>query len=212
MYIKWIVCDVIERQRENFSIAQNEWYKTKKAGGFIAQAGGWDSKNKNKACIISFWKNKESLDFFMKNTHDIIFNKNEQVNTYSAITVSYFKSKLVMYGKTGLLTDAIKLAKFLRIADCEIKSKKIEHFEKVQKTIWFTGMKKSKGMLNGVFSQKSDNKCRYLVSSFWDGINNHKNYVKNKLPKYKVEADIKNDIIKMTGKQVLLVDSWKIIK
>lgn len=68
--------------RKEFSASQEKWKDTTKADGFIAQAGGWNLLNLNEACIISFWKDRESLDWFMQNLHDEIFQNNKQAATY----------------------------------------------------------------------------------------------------------------------------------
>ncbi len=90
MYIKWIVCNVYPKNKNAFSITQETWKKTKNAKGFITQIGGWNVNNSNEACIVSFWKDKSALEKFMKEMHDVIFEKNNQIETYESITVSRF--------------------------------------------------------------------------------------------------------------------------
>ena len=90
MYIKWIVCNVNPKNKNAFSIAQEAWKKTKNAKGFITQIGGWNINESHEACIVSFWKSKSALDNFMKEMHDVIFNKNNQIETYETITISRF--------------------------------------------------------------------------------------------------------------------------
>ena len=97
-------------------------------------------------------------------------------------------------------------------ADCFVKKEKNEHFEMVQKNIWLPGMKKIKGMLGGEFSKAVNNTSRYLISTFWDSVENHNNYTKHELPKFKIKSNVKDDIDQITGRQILLVDAWKIIK
>ncbi len=90
MYIKWIICNVDSNKKTEFAIAQESWNKTKKSKGFIAQIGGWNVNNSDEACIVSFWKNKSALDKFMKEIHNVIFKKNNQIKTYETITVLYY--------------------------------------------------------------------------------------------------------------------------
>ena len=78
MFIKWIVCEVKESFKKEFSIAQEQWIETKYSEDFIGQVGGFDLNNKNIACVISFWKNEHSLKLFMENTHDKVFHNNNQ--------------------------------------------------------------------------------------------------------------------------------------
>ncbi len=49
-----------------------------------------------------------------------------------------------------------------------VKQENASHFEKVQKEIWLQGMKNSKGMLGGKFSNSANNTSRYLVSTLWN--------------------------------------------
>ena len=208
MYIKWIVCDVKSDMRNKFSASQEKWKDTTKAEGFIAQAGGWNLLNLNEACIISFWKNKKSLDWFMQNLHDKIFNNNKQAVSYKAINVGYFDKVLNMEGEVNSLTKAVEKSKLLRIADCEVKPDKAEHFVNMQKEVWLPGMRQAKGMLGGIFSK---NNLRYLVSTFWDNKENHTKYTEDLLPGLKVKSNVADDIINIVGMKILLVDSWKVI-
>ena len=212
MYIKWIVCEVKNNFKKEFSTAQEQWIETQNSVGFIGQVGGFDLKSKNIACIISFWENENSLKLFMKNIHDKIFLKNNQSEYYNSIRVDYFNSELKMEGEYDLLIDALNNSKFLRVADCLVKQEKTDHFDNVQKEVWLPEMKESKGMLGGVFSKNVNNTSHYLVSTFWSSSENHRKYVETNLQKLKIKSDVKNDIENVIGIQIILIDTWKIIK
>lgn len=211
MYLKWIVCEVENEFRTEFSKAQEKWIATKNANGFLGQIGGWNRNNNNEACILAFWKGQNSLKCFMENIHDEIFGKSKQEKTYKSISVNYFNLKLNMHGSDIDLIERIITAKFLRIADCKVKPGKNNHFEEVQKSVWMPEMKEAKGILGGEFSISEKDSNRYLVSTMWDNESNHKNYVTNILPKLQKESDVKNDLEKITGKNILLENSWRII-
>ena len=211
MYIKWIVCNVPVSLKDKFSFAQEKWIRTKSAKGFITQAGGWNLKDNSEAFIISFWESKDALEDFMKNLHHKIVSENTQDKYYSSIIVDHFNSILSMDGESSTLSQAINNAKLLRIADFYVQSNRIDHFEKVQKDIWKPGMKKANGMLGGSFSISVNNTNKYSISTFWDSLENHNNYVIEILPQLHEKADAVNDINRIIGKQILLVDSWKII-
>lgn len=212
MFIKWIVCEVEEDQKPAFSLAQEKWRKMVSSKGFLCQTGGWDIDNQNLACVIAFWENEADLQFFMKNMHDEIFHENNQNTTYKSINISHFNGKLEMHGQSSSLIDAFRKSSFLRIADCLVKPDRIVHFEKVQQEIWMPGMKNSRGMLGGFFSEDSNIDNRYLVSTFWDSEENHAEYVNSKLPVFQKTADIKSDLENITGRKVRLVDSWKVVR
>lgn len=211
MYIKWIVCYVKNDKKQEFSIAQEKWHKTDIAKGFIAQTGGWDSKNKNIACIISFWKSKIHLENFMKNIHDNIFDENKQVDTYNSITVQYFSSLFNTKTNIQLFKKTIQNSQLLKISNYNFKNSKEKHYERVQDDNWFLEMKKTKNMLKGLLLKSSSKTSNYLVTTFWNNSENHNIYIPNKLEKLKLKADEVSDIEKITRKQVLLVDSWKVI-
>ena len=211
MYIKWIVCDVKEGKKQEFTLAQDKWIKTADAEGFIAQVGGWDLKNNSEACIISFWDNKDFLENFMNDLHDTIFDKNKQADTYNSIDISHFVDRLNIEGRSDLLRNAIKTGKSLSIADCNLNSEKSVHFEKVLKEIWTPGKKRSEGMPEGIFSKSSNNNLRYLVLTFLNSIENQNNNVLNMLAAYGNKTTISDDITKMKERVIKLVDSWQII-
>jgi heme-degrading monooxygenase HmoA len=212
MYIKWIVCDVKKSLIQDFSLAQEKWIGIQNTEGLIGQLGGWDLKHANVACVISFWENEKFLKIFMQDIHDEIFLKNNQSEYYNSIEVEYFNSILSMEGESNTLLHALKSAKLLRIADCMVKQENADHFEKVQKEIWLQGMKNSKGMLGGKFSKSTNNASRYLVSTFWNSSESHANYVENNLQKLKIKADVQNDIDSIIGRQIVLVDTWNVLK
>ena len=177
MFIKWIVCSAAEGKNQQFSDAQEKWNETIKANGFIAQAGGWDLENK--ACIISLWDNKESLDSFMKILHDEIVDRNQQDATYNSIDITHYDSMLEIKGSSGSLGAAIKTSKLLQIVNYRVKKHKMENFEKVQKDFGLSLIKRSKGMLGGILSKAADNTPNYLMLTFWNTMENYNNNVNN---------------------------------
>ena len=114
-----------------------------------------------------------------------------------------------MEGEANSLAEAVKKSSLLRIADCEVKPDKAEHFENMQKKVWIPGMQQTKGMLAGVFSK---NNFRYLVSTFWDNKESHTKYTEDNLSGLKAKINVANDITNIVEMKILLVDSWKVIK
>ncbi len=212
MYIKWIVCTVPDNKKEEFSKAQEKWSKTSESDGFIAQTGGWNLKNPNEACIIAFWKNKESLQNFMNHLHDSIFIDNQQITTYANIQIKYFDSFLNIDGIAKNISEATQKSKFIRIADCLVNKDKIHHFEEMQQSIWMPSMKKAKGMQRGKFSINEQNRYNYLVSTFWDTEKNHQNYIENQLPTNQKLTNISSDLQTIDGKFIAIEKKWNIFK
>ena len=212
MFIKWIICEVEDDQKQAFSKAQEKWGEMAASKGFLCQKGGWDVDNPNLACIIAVWESKADLDLFMTSLHDEIFYENKQEKTYKSINISHFNVEFEMQGEGRSLKNVIRKSHFLRIADCFVKPDRTSHFEKVQKEIWMPGMKDSAGMLGGFFSEDANKKRRYLVCTFWDSEENHSAYVKSRLPVFQKMADIKSDLEDITGKKIRLADFWKVVR
>lgn len=212
MIVKWIVCDVENDQKSAFSKAQEQWSEIAGAKGFLAQTGGWEVDHQNTACIIAFWESAGDLDYFMRNLHNKIFQDSHQGATYRSIDIGHFNVKMTMPGSARSLTDVARDGRLLRIADCTVRNDKTSHFEKVQHDIWLPAMRDSSGMLGGVFSLNTVRDNHYLVSSFWESEDDHSNYVASKLPVLQQKADIKNDLLDITGKKVRLLDAWSVIK
>ena len=212
MYVKWIVCDIKNNYEKEFSLAQEQWIETRYAPGFIGQVGGRDLKNKKTACIISFWEKENFLKLFMKNMHNKIFLNNRQSEYYTSIHVDHFNSLFEMTGNFGSFTDALNSMNLLRIEDYKVVQDRAVHFEMVQKKVSFPELQKVKGNLGGNIAKALNDSSRYLLSTFWDAIENENNQPKQELVGYKAIADLKNDIEQVIVRQILLVDSWKIIK
>lgn len=91
MLLKHIICKVKPDYRLDFSEAQKSWAKTTESKGFLCQIGGWNHSQPNEAVILSFWKDRLSLDGFMNKMHDDIFYQNNQLETYENIMISFFE-------------------------------------------------------------------------------------------------------------------------
>ena len=91
MVLKYIICDVPENHKKDFSKAQSKWTALKKQDGLVCQFGGWDLSNPNLAHIFGFWENRAALDHFMEEGHDLIFKATNQSDYYSRIQTSVLK-------------------------------------------------------------------------------------------------------------------------
>ncbi len=209
MHIKWIICEVKEGFEKEFSIAQEQWGATRGATGFIGQIGGWDLNHSRTACIISFWKAEHYLKQFMKDTHDSIFFKNTQSEFYDTIQVGHFDSLSVRHDNYTPLLEALNYAEGIQVAEYIVRKEKVELFESVQKDIWVPEIKKIQGMLGTDIAKAIDNKPEYLVSTFWDKVQNLDKYAKQKMQEY-TSINMKNDIKTIITRNILLSDSWRI--
>jgi hypothetical protein len=92
MLLKWIICDTDADKKTSFSLAQEEWKTLKRVEGFIAQTGGWCVSEEPKAGILAFWNSETDYQHFMKNRHDKIYEKSNQQQTYTNISVHLYGS------------------------------------------------------------------------------------------------------------------------
>ncbi len=191
MLIKWIICIVEDHKKQAFSYAQEKWSETEKSNGFIAQVGGWDLKNKNEACIISLWESRKSLNNFMTNTHDTIFNRIKQDKTYTTIEVKYFDSANSISDNYELLKEEIKDSKYLRIETLKVSKDEIEDFKKAE-------INHSTAIPGKEISKSTTNKEEYIISTFCNNVENN-------------IIHINNNFNQISKRNILLVDLWRII-
>ena len=195
-----------------FSCAQEKWYRTISAKGFIAQTGGWNTMDETEASIISFWESKDALHYFMRNLHDQILKENKQDQFYSSIVVDHYNITHTMKGESSTFVQVINNAKLLRTAVYRVKDDSVKHFEQIQKEIWKAGIKRTNAMLRSYFSKSTKDINKYLMITFWESQENHKNYINNIQPGLIERPDLLQDLETTSGKQILLVESWKILK
>ncbi|MFC0523391.1 YdbC family protein [Pontibacillus salicampi] len=118
MLIKWIVCTVPERNKEDFAQAQSQWKKLRYIDGFIGQIGGWSSQDKSQAGILTFWKDRDSYQFFMEHVHDKIFNQSGQGDTYDNITIEILENNWDI--SDFYLTNELQHTTYLHILQGEV--------------------------------------------------------------------------------------------
>jgi heme-degrading monooxygenase HmoA len=211
MIIKWIVCEVPQGKKEEFSHAQEEWKALKGIKGFIGQIGGWDLKLNSDACVLSIWEDFESYKLFMDNTHDQIFHRNNQKQSYKSITVTLFESLLDIPGVYNEIYESLTKGKILRVADTTIHDDREQHFIKVQKDIWIPGMNKASGMYSGMFCKVTGALSRYLVTTLWKDERTHQEYVETIFPLLKHKAELEKDISFILSRLILLDDKWTVV-
>lgn len=211
MIVKWIECVVPEELKTRFSDAQEKWNKTKSVPGFIAQVGGWDAVFPEKAYIIAFWENAESLREFMLDGHDQMVDETNQLGTYEKLVINHFSSQTELEGEADSILDAIEHSHFLRVADCIVRSDGIKNFEKVQKSVWLPGFKKAEGMQGGLFSKGDGDQNRYHLSVFWNYQQSNSDFEKKELLSLRKIAAVNEDILSLDVTLVNLEESWKVI-
>src|SRR5262245_14014824 len=107
----------------------------------------------------------------MEERHDQVAADSGQAGTYQAIEVATGESELTMPGAARTLAAAASGGVFLRVADCQVRPERREHFVTAQRETWLPGMAAADGMLGGLFSRLGE--CRYLVTTWWSSAGAH---------------------------------------
>jgi Domain of unknown function (DUF4937 len=211
MLLKWIVCQVHSEMRSAFSRTQDQWRSIENADGFVGQFGGWDTKNgRTDVCILGLWSSPSAYESCMRHLHDQVTAENQQERTYHQIALELFESHLPVLGQCGDLASAYAKGHFLRVADCQVKEGRVDHFIEVQKSIWVPGMRQSAGMLGGSFNRSSRASNRFLVITVGDSESWHDHYAREKLPDMRRKSPVADDTAAIMGRFVRLEDSWLI--
>lgn len=204
MLIKWIVCQVPEEKRADFSRAQESWKDLAGADGFYWQRGGWNRHRPSEACILSCWRDQHAYDQFMASLHDTIFQANHQQQTYESIAVTLADIIMEIPDK-GSITRTLK-GKWLRAADCMIAPGQETHFLNVQQTVWNPALAQSAGMFGGMVAKAIHPPVRYLIFSFWEE-EAQRTYTK-KVAQLRQQAETDRDTITITGYLVEENERW----
>jgi heme-degrading monooxygenase HmoA len=174
--------------------------------------GGWNKNRISEACVIAFWRDEDSYQSFMENSHDYIFEKSRQRNTYDDISVSIYKNILDIQGTFPNIIDCLGKGKLLCVVECIVHPGKERHFEEMLKHVWKKEMSNCTGMLAGAFTKNKKEETRYLIASLWENHNVHEQYAENIVPSLRNQSQIRGDIIQIRGVAVDLEDSWLVVR
>lgn len=206
--VKWITCSVRDDDRGRFDTAQRCWSQIADQPGLIVQAGGWDSKTSS-ACALACWTSAKAYRTFMAGRHDRVAAGSGHTGTYQSIETATGKSELTMPGTARTLTEAVSGGAFLRVADCQVRSERREHFATAQRETWLPGMAAADGMLGGLFSRLGE--YRYLVTTWWSSIDAHDRYASEDVPALRRAAGAGDDLDSLRGYGVLLEPGWLVL-
>jgi quinol monooxygenase YgiN len=210
MLLKRIACAVPAQTRERFAEAQTAWSALKGTAGFVAQIGGWRADDGHEAVMLGFWCDGASYDSFMQNVHDDIFNRSRQADTYTHMIVTRFDVGIAMDGAAPGLRDAIARAGFVRIAECDVRGERRDHFTECQRRIWDPAMRDA-GMLRGEFAVGVDEPNHFLVCSFWPDESTHARYAETSVPQLRERADVDLDCTSVTGRSFIIEPAWVVL-
>jgi hypothetical protein len=140
MMVKWIVCEVPEKNRQAFSRGQEVWSELQGVEGFVAQFGGWNRERRQEACLVAVWRDELAYRQFMAEVHDPIYERTGQQGTFDSIRVKVFSQEMevkpvrvellqakvirVLEGEKGIVVEFGEEAEWLRNpteSECEVK-------------------------------------------------------------------------------------------
>ena len=163
MLIKWIRAEVQNVNMHLFTSSQEGWSELSKVNGFLGQVGGWNLNNSNEACILGFWRDLDSYHDFMNLNHDEIYERSNQKGTFTNLKTNLYELNFYINNNDPLLF--MNSVNIIRVAECMVKTEKIEHFKQMQKSVWNPGMSKSNGFFGGVFASETRTSTEFLVIS-----------------------------------------------
>lgn len=208
MLAKLIVCDVDPRQRDDFAAAQRCWSGLAGADGFHGQCGGWDAARRSAAVILGWWASRGQYNRFMRELHDPIVAATRQTETYRSIETSLWESLLDMPGECDNWTTRMTAAGLIRIARCNVRAGREDHFVQIQQRHWRPAMAAVPGMLGGVFSRAVSTPRDYIVCTFWRSVNAHRDYVQDHLPALRAASGVEQDCESLTGTHMAVERDW----
>jgi quinol monooxygenase YgiN len=206
--VKWMTCEVPRSQTRPFSRAQERWAPLADVPGLVCQIGGWDEASPGTACVLAIWRDAEAYDRFMRDRHDALFEATGQAGTYSALQVATGRAMFEMPGAERDAVRALARARVLRVADCEVRPGRVEHFRDVQERVWAPGMASADGMLGGVVSDLGAG--RHLVTTGWRDEASHGRYATDAVPALRELAGAADDLLTIRGHRVGLTAGWTV--
>ncbi len=211
MIVKLMRCKVADESKETFSSSQCAWSALARVDGFIGQIGGWDTRDERLAVIVAWWQDQPSYDKFMREIHDPIYEKSGQAGTYQSCEVDRWEAQFDIAGEVGQVHDAIPDGELIRLAWCEVRPDRVEHFVEVQKSVWNPAMASAGGLLAGVFSRSDQHENHFLVCTLWRTIAAHDEYRQRYLYRLKDQSEVVKDVAHLEGYVVHVQPSWRVV-
>ena len=191
-----------EEKKELFSNAQGKWRDIRHLDGFHGQFGGW---YEDEACVFTLWEDRSTYQSFMNGAHDTIYLNSNQEDTFLSCEIELFQT---LYDITDThLKDVVTEGSFVRVAICDVKVEKENHFYRSKKQF---GIKEWKSKRNVRWSswEVFKNENRYIVLTYWKDEKTHQHYVEEIFPGLYKLANIHEEIEEIKGKQAVCKEEW----
>ncbi|GAA0476423.1 MULTISPECIES: YdbC family protein [Streptomyces] len=201
MLVKWIRCTVVDRR--GFERGQRKWAGLLGEPGFRGQGGGWSRTRPGVAHLVAFWESRAFYDSFMARSHDRLAAA--QVGTFKNGQTRLFEHELdVKVGFRPVFADA----DVLRLAYCQVRADRVDHYKLMQEKVWNPAMAGSPGMLRGLLGRAPGEE--FLVLSLWQSAAERGKYRPERLERLALRAQLAADVAGVTGDVVDLEPSWTV--
>lgn len=152
---------------------------------------------------MAFWESRAFYDSFMARSHDRLAAA--QVGTFKNGQVRLFEHELdVKVGFRPVFSDA----DVLRLAYCQVRPDRVDHYKLMQEKVWNPAMAGSPGMLRGLLGRAPGEE--FLVLSLWQSAAERGKYRPERLERLALRAQMAADIAGVTGDVVDLEPSWTV--
>jgi Domain of unknown function (DUF4937 len=199
--IKWITCGATDPGA--FDRGQRNWARLRGLPGFLGQGGGWSRREPGVAHVFGCWADRSSYESFMAGEHDGIAST--QAGTYDMIEARLFERLMDIGARfPGDFADAA----LVRLAHCQVKATRQEHFITAQAEVWNPAMALAPGMRRGVFGRRGG--AEFLVLSLWATVGDHERYVDEDFPGLRARSGAVDDLASITGDLVDLEPLWTV--
>lgn len=199
--VKWIRCTVVDRR--GFERGQRKWAGLLGEPGFRGQGGGWSRTRPGVAHLVAFWESRAFYDSFMARSHDRLAAA--QNGTFKNSQIRLFEHELdVKVGFRPVFADA----DVLRLAYCQVRAGRVDHYKLMQEKVWNPAMAGSPGMLRGLLGRAPGEE--FLVLSLWESAAERGKYRPERVERLALRAQMAADIAGVTGDVVDLEPSWTV--
>jgi hypothetical protein len=204
LILEWMIYHV----PDYFSVGVSGQSLLPQQPGFRGQIGGFNMESANpQACTLSFWSDVRTYVKFMDQERDSALVRYQQ-RKREMIEVSLFNAAIEFPGEFKSVLECLGNATVLRVADCQVKADRQDHFVTAEKDVWIPGMRWRDGMFAGVFSKALNSPSRFLVSTLWKDLDAQASYHLNVVPNLSEIANPGEDVRNLTLTLVKLEPSW----
>jgi heme-degrading monooxygenase HmoA len=128
-----------------------------------------------------------------------------QAGTYDRIDVRLLAHHLDI--GSGFAVD-LPVGSVVRLAHCQVKAGRQEHFVRAQAEVWNPGMLAAPGMLGGVFARRGE--TEFLVLSLWRSVADHERYRTDRFPALRHRSGAADDLDDIAGGLIELDPAWTV--